>query len=1284
MALTTKELWMDFHNQNITRICVVQNEKDTRKYNVHFCDDGIPIILNSTDYELYIAEKKADGNKVLKACTINNDGTGLLVFDENMCISSGSANLQFILRNKKDNTWTRTIAFAARVHEAVLNNGDITSSTEFDVLSKLIIKVEELDKLVNENEKIRQTNEEVRKSNETSRIGNENTRISNENTRKQNETNRINAENTRVKQENTRQTNEQNRMIAENTRVSNENERIMNENTRKSNETQRQTNETNRVSAENTRISNETDRQSNETARQKNESTRQTNENTRISNETDRSNAEAERVKNENTRISNENTRKTQETKRQADTATAITNANNAAKNANDKANDLQNKLDSHYFVLTNELENGISSTSTTHAPTANAVKIAYDKAISVENIINSNKNNWNDKYTKNEIDNKFSTLESNIDWKESVATYADIIKTYPNPQDGWTVNVKDTDYTYRYSGTSWVAISANAIPKATQSVDGLLCKEDKTNYDDANAKKHTHSNKSVLDGITSTIIATWNKVTDKLDKTGDASNTINTITTASTRENLTTGEKLSVSLGKIKKWFIDLKIVAFTGSYNDLSDKPSIPTVGNGTVTITQNGINKGAFTMNQNGNTTIALTDNNTTYANATTSTAGLMSPDDKTTLNNLKTGAVTGVKGSNESAYRTGNINLTPANIGAVSIEDFNNLKIGGRNLVRNGDFAQGNGVFSSCWTNWGLPSAREYVTLNGKKWCHIKGTGTALHQGISQNTGILIEKNTQYTISARVKGSKDNQTFTLGIHWLIDKTISAQNWKDFIVNTTDTLINVTFTSPNSDINTFNLMLGVSSTTSAYEVYFTDIKLEKGNKITAYSPAYEDYLPLSGGTITGDIIPNKNGLIDLGHSDKKWDNVWVHCVEADYINAQDGIRGNLTGNADTATKAVKDSAGDNIITSYRKRMGSVPNNDFNNATVEGVYTYGSSTGIANSYTNGGIWGTLEVFNNGYNSTQGVAGTVIHQIAFTTNNQIYFRQRINASDWTLWKELTSKSSNGEIKVTNPTYSKGYVRAWVDSEGGNLEIQSPDGATTYQIDAYNNDIIRIFSNNSDGSHKFLKFNGKTGVLSADGGFAGNASTVNKHTVNADVPANAKFTDTNTTYSAGTGIGLSNTTFYNTGVRSIATGSTNGTIAVNTNGTVADVKVKGLNTLAYASGTWNKLTGTNCTLWYNEVAIYLEISAQNVNLTEYGGTATNKTIVVLPTNVTPTKGVFLGVISALNSAWMPLNKAVMCNINYNSHNLTLRPTEALSNVVLNLTAMFPRSLFTIT
>ncbi len=127
--------------------------------------------------------------------------------------------------------------------------------------------------------------------------------------------------------------------------------------------------------------------------------------------------------------------------------------------------------------------------------------------------------------YTKNEVDNKLSTLETNIDWKEAVATYNDIATTYPSPQDGWTVNVKDTDYTYRYNGTSWVAISANAIPKATNSVDGLLSKEDHAKYEDANSKKHTHSNKSIIDKITQALLDNWNSAKTHADSAHAPSN---------------------------------------------------------------------------------------------------------------------------------------------------------------------------------------------------------------------------------------------------------------------------------------------------------------------------------------------------------------------------------------------------------------------------------------------------------------------------------------------------------------------------------------------------------------------------------------------------------------------------------------------------------------------------------------------------------------------------------------------------------------------------------------
>ena len=45
-----------------------------------------------------------------------------------------------------------------------------------------------------------------------------------------------------------------------------------------------------------------------------------------------------------------------------------------------------------------------------------------------------------------------------------------------------------------------------------------------------------------------------------------------------SSRVNINSGDKLSLIFGKIKKFFSDLKAVAFSGSYNDLSNKPTIP----------------------------------------------------------------------------------------------------------------------------------------------------------------------------------------------------------------------------------------------------------------------------------------------------------------------------------------------------------------------------------------------------------------------------------------------------------------------------------------------------------------------------------------------------------------------------------------------------------------------------------------------------------------------------------------------------------------------------------
>lgn len=60
---------------------------------------------------------------------------------------------------------------------------------------------------------------------------------------------------------------------------------------------------------------------------------------------------------------------------------------------------------------------------------------------------------------------------------------------------------------------------------------------------------------------------------------TGDINNAKVTFTEAEERTNIKSQETMSTMFGKIKKWFTDLKTVAFSGSYNDLSNKPTIPT---------------------------------------------------------------------------------------------------------------------------------------------------------------------------------------------------------------------------------------------------------------------------------------------------------------------------------------------------------------------------------------------------------------------------------------------------------------------------------------------------------------------------------------------------------------------------------------------------------------------------------------------------------------------------------------------------------------------------------
>lgn len=185
------------------------------------------------------------------------------------------------------------------------------------------------------------------------------------------------------------------------------------------------------------------------------------------------------------------------------------------------------------------------------------------------------------------------------------------------------------------------------------------------------------------LDELTEYTDDKFSKLDDaKLDKTGDASDVTSDIQSATIRTNLTTGEKLAVSLGKIKKFFSDLKTVAFTGSYADLTEKPTSMTANGGNADTVNN------HTVDTDVPEDAKFTDTvyDTFVKSGTEAKAGLV-PSPPTTAgttrylredgtwtvpsSSIPDDTVTGIKGNAETEYRTGKVNLTPENIGALPI-------------------------------------------------------------------------------------------------------------------------------------------------------------------------------------------------------------------------------------------------------------------------------------------------------------------------------------------------------------------------------------------------------------------------------------------------------------------------------------------------------------------------------------------------------------------------------------------------------------------------------------
>lgn len=126
-------------------------------------------------------------------------------------------------------------------------------------------------------------------------------------------------------------------------------------------------------------------------------------------------------------------------------------------------------------------------------------------------------------------------------------------------------------------------------------------------------------------------------------------------------------------------------------------------------------------------------------TRYANATQSTPGLMSAADKQKLDGIAAGAqvnsITGVKGNAETTYRTGNVNITYANLGLGNFSGATASAAGGTGLVpapaagKQGMYLKGDGT-------WGTPTnTNSYIS----SWAWANGTSAGPTATITRTDG-----------------------------------------------------------------------------------------------------------------------------------------------------------------------------------------------------------------------------------------------------------------------------------------------------------------------------------------------------------------------------------------------------------------------------------------------------------------------------------------------------------------------------------------------------------------
>ena len=900
-------------------------------------------------------------------------------------------------------------------------------------------QVEATEQAVKEAEALRVTAEQGRVNAENTRVSNENTRISNEDSRKAEESKRATAENARIAAETSRKEAESSRVNAESDRVEAEGARAAAEQLRANSESERNTKEKERIANEAIRVASESERVTAETSRKEEEAKR-------VEAETARDTAEQERESNEVTRQANEAIRETQEAAREKNTADAITavneaktaaqqattNATTAANNANTQAARAKEYADNPpkvgedgYWYLWDEVDDVYVNTGwpssgiilkgrlnspdelgnivdpqlsdsyivgtdlyfwngtewvnmgrfqgpqgepgkdaelskaaieavligevTTHThDTRYYTKDQTDASIKV--VADDLANNY---YNKSQVDSKFTSVyifKGSVDSVEDLPTEGNVIG------DVWNVRKNDTNYAWTSEG--WDALGGTA-ELSSLTANGLMSKEDFAKLQGIEAGAQVNKIETITKRVELNVV---NKNVTIPEDVAIGPN-------EPTNEEIIwmdTDEDYDFTFDGYSKVDADARFVHQVEgkdlSTNDYSnaDKNKVDNLNS--------YVTSGSFTQDAN-NAAITLnikdpvTDNNSnqvlTINKATTTTAGVMSAADKTKLD----------------ASLTASDNIATATKLATARTIWGQAFNGSANV--SGDM-----------TGVGNVAMSGVLNLDNNKSITVKDTS-------GENLGVLNFNTTNDLHFGYYTANKGYNTYIAGNNVIV-RTVGLP---ERVRITTDGKVGIGTSAPDSDLhvsgNGYNLKLNCTTDSTKDSTF---IYGSSSNKNTAWR-----------------IVDNPtSGLwLQYGVSGADTHNMTISGMNATNLNTLEVKAKNLTVNSSKVWHAGNDGTGSGLDADLldgvqngevtAKYLNPITEaGDLNNLTKNGIYYYGESSTNTPS-----TWGNLLQLSNRPNPVAGTYEHWITQLVFDTNGKVYYRNVINNTDWSNWKEL-------------------------------------------------------------------------------------------------------------------------------------------------------------------------------------------------------------------------------------------------------------------------------------